>query len=256
MRTIPTGIGPLDHFLGGGLPAGYTALLLAPPGSGAEIFAKQFAAGAAPSVYLSTDEPEAEVHSTAASAGWDFDDVQVEDLHAGFAQAMLDQDERAARHALSGRARLPGADLLACDGSDLLPRRGAIADTDFLGRALGLYRDGSSPNRLVINSLDFFFSLYSVDRVLRAMNVLKANNSTADGQILWVLAKGAHGPEVERRVELLSDCVLELEMHRKGTSFERYFMVRKIKNRSHGIGVSTYEIGRGGFRMETLERIV
>ena len=45
-------------------------------------------------------------------------------------------------------------------------------------------------------------------------------------------------------------------MQRNGTKFDRFFMVKKVKNRTTGVGVSTYEVGPDGFSLETLERIV
>ena len=68
-----TGIHALDIFLKGGLPRGFCTLLLAPSGSGSEIFAKQFAAnhGTERVIYVSTDESTNEIKTTIRSAGWD-----------------------------------------------------------------------------------------------------------------------------------------------------------------------------------------
>jgi hypothetical protein len=107
-----------------------------------------------------------------------------------------------------------------------------------------------------VHSLDFFLNQNTMEEVVAALTAIKAATSRNGGLALWVLSKGAHGAATERRLELLADCLLELEVTRKGTTFERFFMVKKVKNRAYGIGVSTYDITPQGFRLETLERIV
>lgn len=264
---LSTGIEPLDAFLKGGLPKGFTALLLAPAGSGAEIFAKQFAGGHEDEqvIYVTTDESVGEVEATAAEAGWDFRRVQVIDLQTQFAEAMLEAQQKARdapEAAGQPRRSFDPRELVEGTSSfDLLRpgRHGAEpldAGTDYLGRLLDPYSRLRPPNRVVVHSIDFFLNLYPVERVISVLTALKAANAKQGGLLLLVLSKGAHGPTVERRLELLADCLIELEVTRKGTAFERFLMVKKVKNRSYGIGVSTYEITPRGFHLETLERIV
>lgn len=259
---VPTGIEALDAFLKGGLPRGYTTLLLAPPGSGAELFAKQFAAGARGRrvAYVTTDESAAEVDGAARAGGWDFASVEVTDLQTEFADAMMDAQEQA-RAPQRARPRPDPRDLVeATHSRDLLaaPRGGSTPRraAGYLDRLLEPFVRLRPPDRMVVHSLDFFLNLNSVEEVVSAVTALKAANARHGGLLLLVLAKGAHGPTVERRLELLADCLIELEVTRKGTSFERFFMVRKVKNRTHGIGVSTYDVTPSGLVLETLERIV
>lgn len=264
---VPTGIEALDAFLKGGLPRGYFTLVLAPPGSGAEIFAKQFAAGApgGRATYLTTDESAAEVQATARAAGWDFAGVQVVDLQTEFAEATLEQQEKA--RSAGPRRRIDPRDLVEGTHSrDLLarstpaapsgPAHAAQGRSGYLDRLLEPFTRLRPPDRMVVHSLDFFLNLNSLEEVVSAVTALKAASARQGGLLLAVLAKGAHGPQVERRLELLADCLIELEVTRKGTAFERFFMVRKVKNRSTGIGVSTYEVTANGLVLETLERIV
>lgn len=266
----PTGIEALDTFLGGGLPHGFTTLLLAPSGAGAEIFAKQFACGGRQkAVYATTDESEEEVLDTVAGAGWDFGNVDVLDLQSIFAEQMLDaqqQDQRApAEPAPQKRRKFDPRDLVEGTSSTDFLRRGgttpprepaAQEPTEYLTMLLDPFSKLRRPDRMVVHSLDFFLNLYPIERVVQALTALKAANAKSRGQLLWVLSKGAHGATTERRLELLADCLIELEMTRKGTTFERFCLVKKVKNRAHGIGVSTYEVGADGFHLETLERIV
>ncbi|MEA3189426.1 MAG: hypothetical protein QOD77_8 [Thermoplasmata archaeon] len=263
---VSTGIEPLDAFLKGGLPRGFTTLLLAPAGSGAEIFAKQFAAGHDEQViYVTTDESVGEVEAMVAEARWDFSRVQVVDLQTQFADAMLEAQQKARDGSAAGGPRRTFDPRELVEGTssfDLLrPSRQHTGDdpdagTDYLGRLLDPYSRLRPPNRVIVHSIDFFLNLYPVERVVSVLTALKAANSRQAGLLLLVLSKGAHGPTVERRLELLADCLIELEVTRKGTTFERFLMVKKVKNRSYGIGVSTYDITPQGFHLETLERIV
>lgn len=266
-ETVPTGIDALDAFLRGGLPKGFLTLLLAPSGSGAEIFAKQFACSAPGkrAVYVTTDESADDVKAAARNAGWDASAVQVVDLQTDFADRMMDA-QQAARDsggaATPRRRRFDPRDLVEGTHSrDLLGRGGADGTMSsrapsYVERLLEPFTRLRAPDRMVVHSLDFFLNLHTIEEVVAAVTALKASNARSGGLLLLVLAKGAHGPQVERRLELLADCLIELEVTRKGTTFERFFMVRKVRNRSHGIGVSTYEVTAQGLVLETLERIV
>lgn len=283
MSLSSTGIPALDIFLKGGLPQGFTTLLLAPSGSGSEIFAKQFAANheGEQVIYVSTDESRKEIQETVREAGWDISNVRIMDMQSDFADAMMeaqqanletnpsrfmvDDEPKPQKRRFDPRSLIEGT-----KSTDMLRRevaRGEVPvseskrpgrqkDTDYLGQLIDPYAKLRTPDRMVIHSIDFFLNLYPVEQVVASLTALKAANSKAGGQLLLVMAKGAHGNTVERRLELLADCLIELEMSRNGTKFDRFFMVKKVKNRTTGVGVSTYEIDEDGFSLETLERIV
>lgn len=268
--TVTSGIDALDRFLGGGLPAGFTTLLLAPTGSGVELFAKQFASnhGRERVTYVTTDEPEREVRRAVADLGWDFSNVEVMDLQADFMDAVLDSQQRKRSREGGGqeRRRFDPRDLVeGTDSRDLLRSRkertrslrsDLSEETHYLDRLLDPFTGLRNPDRMVVDSLDFFLNLYPPEELVTALHALKAANAKHGGEVLLILSKGAHDPTTERRLELMADCLIELEMTRKGTSFERFFMVKKVKNRSRAVGVSTYDVTETGFQLETLERIV
>ncbi len=253
MKLDTTGIPALDLFLQGGVPPGYTTLLLAPAGGGSEIFAKQFASGASgPCVYVSTDETEAEVREAVKEGGWPFSKVEVVDIQSAFAKLMLEEQGPE-----TDRAGFdPRMFMEASSSQDLRKARGPRHADDYLGSLIEPYERGKRPARMVIHSLDFYLSLYPLEKVAAVLTALKAANSAAGGQLLMVVAKGAHGDKAERRLELLADCLIELEVNRKGTTFERFFLVKKVKNRPNSVGVSTYALDTHGITLETLERIV
>ncbi len=258
-EVTSTGIEALDAFLRGGLPRGFTTLMLAPAGGGAEIFAKQFCVGNKGDrvVYVTTDESAAEVRSAVKAGGWDFGHVEVVDLQTEFADAVLAAQEKRpdakpARAPVDPRSLLEGADSM----DYLRGKPAAGLAPGYLQRLVAVQARIRPPDRMVVHSLDFFLNHNSLEEVVATLTAIKAATARNGGLALWVLSKGAHGAAVERRLELLADCLLELEVTRKGTTFERFFMVKKVKNRAYGIGVSTYDITPQGFRLETLERIV
>lgn len=256
--TVSTGIEALDAFLKGGLPRGFSTLLLTPTGGGAEIFAKQFAVGNKGDkvVYITTDESSAEVRQAAKEAGWDFGHVEVVDLQTEFAERMMAAQERPSERRakkVDPRSLLEGSDTMDYLRAGRAPAGGVGGD---LQRIVQVQSRIRPPDRMIVHSLDFFLNHHSVEEVVAALTAIKAATARNGGLALWVLSKGAHGAAAERRLELLADCLLELEVTRKGTTFERFFMVKKVKNRAYGIGVSTYDITPHGFRLETLERIV
>lgn len=271
MSSTPTGIVALDTFLGGGLPRGFTTLMLAPSGSGGEIFAKQFACGGQGEVvYVSTDETKNEVKEAMTASEWQHDHVHVLDLQSDFAKAMIAAQKAAVKlvddpGTAPVKKRFDPRELVAAGEShDSLRKQigkglnidSNAGDTDYLGRLINPYTGSTVPSRMVVHSLDFFLNVYPMEQVVASLTALKAANASHGGQVLLVMTKDAHGVATERRMEILADCLIELEVERKGTKFDRFFSVKKIKNRTHGIGVSTYEVGRRGFAMETLERIV
>jgi KaiC/GvpD/RAD55 family RecA-like ATPase len=70
------------------------------------------------------------------------------------------------------------------------------------------------------------------------------------------MTKGIHGDIFERRMESLADCVLELEVLKKGSTFERFLAVKKMKNYAKKIGIARYMIETDGFVLEMIERIM
>lgn len=272
---VSSGIGALDRFLDGGLPRGFTTLMLAPTGSGVELFAKQFAANHAKErvTFITTDEPERDIRRAVKDIGWDFSNVEIVDLQAHFMDSVLDSQQRKrARESgnermLASKPKFDPRDLVKSDSRDLMPSRSrqaenrsireeAAAGTNYLESLLEPFTGLKGPDRVVVDSLDFFLNLYPAEEVVTTLHAVKGANANNGGQVLLILSKGAHDATTERRLELMADCLIELEMTRKGTNFERFFMVKKVKNRSRAVGVSTYDISEQGFELETLERIV
>ncbi|HLE47364.1 MAG TPA: hypothetical protein VI818_03630 [Candidatus Thermoplasmatota archaeon] len=248
----------LDEFLGGGLDPGSLILLVEPSGAGGEIFAKQFAGGPAPaspgrSIYFSTEESEREMIRA-------FDR-----FHFPGQPRFLSLSDVHARHVLDtkgggalGRSLRPVAtqELLASDSADLLQRSGAVGE-DYLDELIRPYTSGSPPTRLTIHSIDFFIGLYGAERVVETLTALKAANSQVGGLVLVVLTSNPmHRAGTEGQLERIADCLIELEFHRRGAEFEKFLLVKKVRNKYTGTGVAPYQVTERGFEIDSLNRIM
>jgi circadian clock protein KaiC len=81
---MPTGIAPLDHVLGGGLPRDRIYLVQGDPGSGKTTLAVQFLLEGMrrkePVLYVTLSETKEELRDVAASHGWSLDGIDVVEL--------------------------------------------------------------------------------------------------------------------------------------------------------------------------------
>ena len=248
----------LDEFLGGGLDPGSLILLVEPSGAGGEIFAKQFAGGPAPaspgrSMYFSTEESEREIVRA------------LDRFHFAGQPRILSLSDIHSRRVLEtkgggamGRTLRPVAtqELLSSDSADLLQRSGTVGE-DYLDELIRPYTSGSPPTRLTIHSIDFFLGLYGADRVVETLTALKAANSEVGGLVLVVLTSNPmHRAGTEGQLERIADCLIELEFHRRGAEFEKFLLVKKVRNKYQGTGVAPYQVTERGFELDNLNRIL
>jgi KaiC/GvpD/RAD55 family RecA-like ATPase len=61
---------------------------------------------------------------------------------------------------------------------------------------------------------------------------------------------------LEKKLEGISDCVIELEVLQKGSTFERFLAIKKLRNYAKKIGIARYVVESNGFVLETVERIM
>ena len=256
LPLISTGIPQLDEFLAGGLDPGTLVLLVEPSGAGAEIFAKQFAAGGGNnsigrSVYVTTEESEQEVLRAFDRFG--FPNVpRIVPVSEAYSRRILEKRDASSR---SLRERST-QEILSSDSGDLLEAP-IPEDSDFLDELLRPYTTGSPPQRLTIHTLDFFLGLYGVDRVIDTLTAIKAANEQAGGLILMVLTGGSpHRAAAQGLLDRVASCLIELEFHRRGSQFEKFLMVKKVRNKFHGVGVAPYQVNERGFQLDNLNRIL
>jgi len=248
---ISTGIEKFDKLLEGGTPRGYTILILGSPGSSIEILSKQLAT-TGKVLYFSTEETKNEILETMNRFGWKDIDIEIIDIASDYSKKILSgEQKRVSIYEQRSRLKLKELIELGSSGMHQLPKSGE----DFLA-VLSNKVKSSIFEKIIINSLDFFLSQYSQVDVIRTLQAIKILNLQNKGVLFLIMTKGIHGDIVEKKMESLADCVLELEVLKKGSTFERFLAVKKMKNYAKKIGIARYMIDGEGLVLEMIERIM
>lgn len=248
---ISTGIDKLDKLLEGGILKGFTTLILGSPGSSIEILGKQLAT-TGNVLYFTTEETKDEVVGTMSRFGWKSENVDFVDVASKYSQTILTK-ERKRVSIYEQRSKLNLKELIDIGSSGMPPL--VRGEDDFLAILSNKIRLSSS-EKIIISSLDFFLSRYSQEDVLRTLHAAKVNNIDKKGALFIVMTKGIYGDVFERKMEGIADCVLELEVIQKGSTFERFLAVKKMRNYAKKIGIARYVIDSDGFVLEMIERIM
>lgn len=249
---ISSGIEKLDRLLEGGIPGGFTTVLLGSPGSSIEILVKQIAT-IGHVTYITTEETKDEIIDTMKRFNWQIDNINFVDISAKYYQSIL-QGEAKRVSVYQQRSKLKLKELIEI-GSQGMPSS-TTSDEDFLAVLSNHVKKAAMEEVIIINSLDFFLSQYRQEDVLKTIYAAKVGNLKKKGALLIVMTKGIHGELFERKMEGLADCVLELDVIQKGSSFERFLSVKKMRNFAKKIGIARYVIDDSGFVLEMIERIM
>jgi KaiC/GvpD/RAD55 family RecA-like ATPase len=249
---ISTGIEKLDRLLEGGVPNGFTTVVLGSPGSSTEILVKQIAT-VGNIVYITTEETKDEIVDTMNRFGWNIPKLDFVDISSRYSSNVL-EDEKRRVSIYEQRSKLKLKELIEL-GSSGMPGT-VTGDEDYLAVLSDKTRGISTGEIMVINSLDFFLSQYRQEDVLKTIYAAKVSNLKNKGALIIIMTKGVHGELFEKKMEGLADCVLELDVIQKGSSFERYLSVKKMRNYAKKIGIARYVIDDGGFVLEMIERIM
>ena len=248
---ISTGMESLDKLLEGGILRGFTTLILGPPGSSMEILGKQLATTDSV-LYISTEETKDEVAETMGRFGWDSSKIDFVDMASKYSQDIITGEKR--RVSIYERRSKQKLKELIEEGSSGIPVQ-AKDKEDFLAIMSNEIRSTSS-EKIIINSLDFFLNRYSQDEVLKTLHAAKVDNVEKKGALFIIMTKGIYGNVFEKKMERIADCVIELEVLQKGSTFERFLAVTKVRNYAKKIGMARYVIDSDGFVLETIERII
>lgn len=248
---VSTGIEKLDKLLEGGTPKGFSVLILGSPGSSIEILSKQLATSGNV-LYFSTEETESEVLDTMGRFGWNQTNLEIVDISTEYTKHVLSGEEkRISVYEQRSKVRLRELIEVGSSGMPPIPK----GTEDFLA-ILSEKINTTKAEKIIVNSLDFFLSQYTQDEVLRTIHAAKISNLENKGVLFVIMTKGIHGDIFERKMEGIADCVLELEVLQKGSTFERFLAVRKMKNYAKKIGIARYAIDSDGFVLEMIERIM
>ena len=249
---IPTGVDKLDMLLEGGIPKGFMTLILSVPGSGCEILFKQIAASG-DALIFSTEESEDEIISTMKRFGWRTNGVEIVDIASRYTETILLSQEKR----ISIYQKRAGVDLreLIAESSGGFPQI-KESQPDFLAMLGDRIKEPKLPKRIILYTLDFFLDQYPHSDVVKTVHAMKVANLKNKGALFIFMTKGVYGDLFERRMEGIADCVIELEVMKKGSTFDRYLAIKKMRNYARKIGMARYTIEQGGFVLEMIERIL
>src|SRR4030042_2391886 len=90
---ISTGIEKLDKLLEGGIPKGFTVLILGTPGSSVEILSKQIAT-TGKVLYFTTEETKDEVLDTMKRFKWTPQELEFVDIAENYSQSVLSGEQK------------------------------------------------------------------------------------------------------------------------------------------------------------------
>ena len=248
---ISTGIEKLDKLLEGGTPKGFSVIILGSPGSSIEILSKQLATSG-DALYFTTEETETEVLDTIERFGWNKSKLTIVDIASEYSKTVLSREEKRV-NVYEQRSKVKLKELIEIGSSGVPPT--SPGAKDFLAILSDKIKTSKS-EKIIINSLDFFLSQYSPDEVLRTIHAAKISNLENKSVLFVIMTRGIHGDIFERKMEAIVDCVLELEVLQKGSTFERFLAVKKMKNYAKKIGIARYVIDSDGFLLEMIERIM
>lgn len=248
---ISTGIEKLDNLLEGGTPKGFAVLIFGSPGSSTEILSKQLATSGNV-IYFSTEESETEIYDAMERFGWGKPNIEIIDIATQYSETILSGEQRRV-NVYEQRSKVKLKELIEIGSSGLPPV--AKGGEDFLA-ILSNKIKSTKCEKMIIDSLDFFLNQYSQDEVIRTIHAAKICNIENKGVMYMIMTRGIYGDVFERRMEGIADCVLELEVLQKGSTFERFLAVKKMKNYAKKIGIARYAIDSDGFVLEMIERIM
>lgn len=244
-KTAPTGIPALDRVLMSGLPKGFTLLATAAPGSGLDLFAKQFAAAGAKDenvVYFTTSEQDEDIVGTMQDFGWKAD-LTIINIGNQYYETVLARRLEASRFRQEG---LTLKDLQKLKGPEAGPRR----EVNFLTALSYEVSRLKPPFRVIVDSLDFFLQYYDPGEVLSALRTIKAHVQRSEGLALLTMLAGMHDARAQSGLEGIVDGIFELERVREEASFKRYLVIRKVRNHPEKTGVHPLSVTKNGLEIE------
>ncbi|MGC8663887.1 MAG: RAD55 family ATPase [Thermoplasmata archaeon] len=247
MNSVPTGVENLDSALISGIPTGYTVLLSGTPGSGIELFAKQFVAShlaEEDTTYITTTERTEDIINTMKEFHWKTD-MKIINLGEEFYRKVLEKELFISKYREEG---IPASEILR-------PHKFHIEkELDILTLLTYEISMLKSPFRLVIDSLDFLFSNEENSRVISTLRTIKSHTQYRQGVSLFTLVTTLYPNIVQSGVEEIVDIILSMENIRTQTGFERVFTIKKFRNHPEKVGVFKYNLSKNGILIQKISQ--
>ncbi len=245
------GIPKFDSVIGGGIPRGFTIIARGDPGSGMELFAKQFVSPVEDpkkTFYLSTTEKDDEVRNLMQMYRWP-SDLQIRAMGHEYNTRTLQRDLAASRLRLNGFSM---ADIQRLAKTRFVEN---VADdylTDLAMTVTGL----GHYYRVAVDSMDFFFQRNEPARVLSVMRLMQTHTQDNRGLLFITHSRNVVSSGLEGEIASLADILLDFEVHRMGTEFETRLTIRKFRNHPENMAMIAFRVTpEDGITPETVERI-
>ncbi len=240
MALNSTGVKILDDTLAGGLPAGFTTLVSGSPGSGMELFAKQFASAGKSDenvVYVSTNERNEDVISTMKRFGWR-ENLDIINIGTRYYENVLAKKLEVSKFRYEGLTRE--------DIDALIHSEESHKEENFLSLLTYEVSKLDPPFRLVIDSLDFFLGQHPHGDVTSALRMIKAHVQHSDSIAFFTLQRDVYEKRTHSGIEGVVDCIIELDTWIEKAEFKRFIIIKKLRNHPERTGIFQYTIGEKG----------
>lgn len=241
VETVSVGIEGLDDALLKGLPKGYTLLVSGEPGSGTELFAKQFAAagiGKENVLYITTTERTEDIINTMHEFGWK-SDMQIVNIATMYYEEILAKELEISKYRQEG--------IGVNDVKNITLDESKMRATNFLTLANYKISRLKPPFRIVIDSIDFFMEIYDRSDVLSTMRLIKAHSQHHGGIVCITMLKDVYDRATQSGLEEIADCVIELHKEKTQLETRLKLFVKKVRNHPEKGDTLLLEIGEKGF---------
>ena len=235
------GIPALDKYLGGGVPKGFTILVVGRPGSGTEYLAKQFAsAGEIHTTYFTTTETDEDIVAAMKEHGWKTN-IKIFNIGAKYYETTLERRLEISRYRQEG---------LKYDEIKKTKGDKETFEVNYLTSLAYEVSKLPTPFRVVVDSLDFFLENYDTTEVLSAMRTIKAHTQHSDSITLITLLKNVLEARLQSSIEDMADMIIELERDTVQHEVKKFLTIQKVRNNPGLVGSMQCAFGPTGIELQ------
>ena len=242
LKSVSVGLPRLDKGLMDGVPEGYTILLSGSPGSGMELFAKQFASAGTNKenvIYFTTTERDEDILMTMKNFGWETK-IKIVNIGAEYYRKVLEKELIISKYREEG---IPVNEIFSP------ARKKKEKEINFLTMVTYEISKLKPPFRIIIDSLDFFLNNYERTKIISALRTIKAHAQYYGGVVLITMLRDVYDMTTQSGIEQLADVILEMEMFRMPKGFINYVIIKKVRNHPEKAGIFKYTIAGNGIEI-------